>query len=137
MWSNTLFFFVLSGAIEAPVPLSVVTQLPTEPTPEPSQLAPLARAEAPRSSNSLHVLQSPLHTEVFHQVVFMLDPLDTGAEAFVLTAPAMAPEAHGKAHEVRDALHKYFACLHQNNDISIKLQCTEVLGIDIQPTARL
>ncbi|CAE7167729.1 unnamed protein product [Symbiodinium necroappetens] len=49
----------------APVPLSVVTQLPTEPTPEPSQLAPLARAE----------------------VVFMLDPLDTGAEAFVLTAP--------------------------------------------------
>ena len=87
MWSNTLFFFVFSGAIEAPVPLSVVTQLPTEPTPEPSQLAPLARAEAPRSSNSLHVLQSPLHTEVFHQVVFMLDPLDTGAEAFVLTAP--------------------------------------------------
>jgi len=49
----------------APVPLSVVTQLPTEPTPEPSMLAPLARAE----------------------VVFMLDPLDTGAEAFVLTAP--------------------------------------------------
>lgn len=48
-----------------PVPLSVVTQLPTEPPPEPSHVAPLTRVE----------------------VVIQLDPLDTGAEAFTLTAP--------------------------------------------------
>eukprot|EP00435_Cladocopium_sp_Y103_P053219 s689_g17.t1 len=48
-----------------PVPLSVVTQLPTEPPPEPSHVAPLTRVE----------------------VVIQLDPLDTGAEAFSLTAP--------------------------------------------------
>jgi len=48
-----------------PVPLSVVTQLPTEPPPEPSHVAPLTRV----------------------QVVIQLDPLDTGAEAFALTAP--------------------------------------------------
>ncbi|CAK9090287.1 Uncharacterized protein SCF082_LOCUS42583, partial [Durusdinium trenchii] len=48
-----------------PVPLSVVTQLPTEPPPEPSHVAPLTRVE----------------------VLFQLDPLDTGAEAFALTAP--------------------------------------------------
>lgn len=48
-----------------PVPLSVVTQLPTEPPPEPSHVAPLTRVE----------------------VVIPLDPLDTGAEAFTLTAP--------------------------------------------------
>ncbi|CAJ1341531.1 unnamed protein product [Effrenium voratum] len=48
-----------------PVPLSVVTQLPTEPDPEPSHLSPLTRVE----------------------VLFQLDPLDTGAEAFALTAP--------------------------------------------------
>eukprot|EP00434_Breviolum_minutum_P007155 symbB.v1.2.006315.t2/scaffold354.1/size221495/10 len=51
-----------------PVPLSVVTQLPTEPPPEPSHVAPLTRV----------------------QVVIQLDPLDTGAEAFALTAPLTA-----------------------------------------------
>ena len=44
--------------------------------------------------------------ESFHQVVFMLDPLDTGAEAFVLTAPPRSWSHTARLCEVRDTLQK-------------------------------
>eukprot|EP00913_Durusdinium_trenchii_P025019 g23484.t1 len=65
-----------------PVPLSVVTQLPTEPPPEPSHVAPLTRVE----------------------VLFQLDPLDTGAEAFALTAPPGKLSGHRSVISTQKAL---------------------------------
>jgi len=69
--SATLFFSgtsvveLISTNDGAYVPLSVVTQLPTKPDPVPSHIAPLTRIE----------------------VTFELDPLDSGAEAYAITAP--------------------------------------------------
>ena len=39
-------FLAILCSAEGPVPLSVVTQLPTEPPPEPSHVAPLTRVQA-------------------------------------------------------------------------------------------
>ncbi len=43
---KSIKFLAILCSAQGPVPLSVVTQLPTEPPPEPSHVAPLTRVEA-------------------------------------------------------------------------------------------
>eukprot|EP00931_Biecheleriopsis_adriatica_P055485 TRINITY_DN32821_c0_g1_i1.p1 TRINITY_DN32821_c0_g1~~TRINITY_DN32821_c0_g1_i1.p1 ORF type:complete len:3996 (-),score=741.57 TRINITY_DN32821_c0_g1_i1:75-12062(-) len=63
--SNSSVLELITTNDGAYIPLSVVTQLPITPDPVPSHTAPLTRI----------------------QVIFRLDALDSGAEAFTITAP--------------------------------------------------